>query len=75
MKVNICIEETRTAGAKRYHFVVIAPFVGKLSGTPGRSRSIHTWASKRSALKAGLRDYPGAVPTKMARAAGVEAGA
>lgn len=74
--MKITTEETRNAaGEKRYHFVVIAPFVGKLAGTPGRSRSMNTWASKRSALEAGRRDFPKAVLTKMARAAGMEVGA
>lgn len=57
-KAKITAEETRDAsGRRRYHFIVIAPFVGKLSGHQGWSKSLNTWASKRAAINAGRRNY------------------
>lgn len=56
--MKITAEKTINAFREtRYHFVVHGPQFGKLSGTPGRSRSLNTWASKRSAIEAGRRNF------------------
>ena len=56
--MRITTEKTITAlGDRRYHYVVHGHNVGVLSGTPGRSRSLDTWRSKRAALAAGHRNW------------------
>jgi hypothetical protein len=59
-KPRIVIEATESETMKgRYHFRALnTPDFFHLG--PNHARSLRTWASKRSAIAAGLREHPGA---------------